>query len=53
MKRNIIIGVLLIIVGFLVKYAFNFDGVGFLSGVAVGVGVGIIITSVFKKQKQD
>ncbi|WP_378180528.1 hypothetical protein [Aquimarina sp. SS2-1] len=52
MKRNITIGILLVAVGILMQYAFEADFSDFLSGIAVGAGIGVIITTVFVKRRE-
>ena len=53
MNKIRIIGLIMLIGGIILQYAFENDGIDFLTGLFVGGGIILLITGQFKSKKKD
>jgi high-affinity Fe2+/Pb2+ permease len=44
MNKARILGIIMLIIGAILIYSFDEDGIGFISGVIFGLGVGFLLT---------
>jgi hypothetical protein len=49
MNKTRIIGLVIIIIGIVIKYALENDATDFVSGILTGIGIGLILKGKFRK----